>query len=107
MDMKICIGTNINKLMKEKNISSLKELSSHCGIPLATLHHLKNGRIPRNWSSVAKLAHCLGVSMFYLVFGQEDPIYTDFSEKLLKQVFSGDFQVQINVVKRINNKEDL
>jgi len=102
--MKICIGDNITKIMKEKNISSIKELSAHCGIPLATLHHLKNGRIPRNWTSVAKLASCLEVSMFYLVFGQEDPIHINFSEKLLEQVFSGDFQVQINVVKKITKE---
>lgn len=100
-NMKICIADNINVLMKARGISSLKELAQRCDIPLTTLHHLKNGRVPRSWTAVAKLAECLGVSMFYLVFGCEDPVHADFTEKLLKEVFSGKFEVQINIHKKL------
>lgn len=99
--MKICISDNINILMKARGINSLKELAKQCDIPLTTLHHLKNGRVPRSWTAVAKLAQCLGVSMFYLVFGVEDPVYDHFTNKLLKEVFSGNFEVQININKKL------
>ncbi len=100
-DMKICIADNINTLMRVRGINSLKELAQKCDIPLTTLHHLKNGRVPRSWQAVAKLAECLGVSMFYLVFGCEDPVHANFTEKLLKEVFSGKFEVQINIHKKL------
>ena len=91
------IGKNIETLMRKNGIRTLKELSNLCDIPVATLHHLKNGRPSKDISCFTKLAQALNTSLYFLLYGKEDPFYTK-QEEILKNLFNKPMTVQINVL---------
>ena len=95
------LAENIEILMKEKKIRSLRQLSLLCGIPISSLHHIKNGRVPNDWAAMARLAQCLEVSLYFLVFGKNDPIAEKAKEALFKDMLTGEFHIEMTVKKRI------
>ena len=95
------LGKNLKILMKKKKIPSIRALSAMCNIAPSSLHHIVNGRHPRDLTSIARLAQCLEVSMFYLLFGYEDPHHHQVTENLYKEFLSGKFEVEMKLKKRI------
>lgn len=96
-DMTLQIGRVLSAIIKERRLT-LKEIATGSGVPLSTISEWTNNRSPKNPIQVQKVAAFLGVSIHFLLFGQEDreePI-----TKLLKEeVFSGTFEITIKRVK--------
>jgi transcriptional regulator with XRE-family HTH domain len=96
-DMTLQIGRVLSAIIKERRLT-LKEIATGAGVPLSTISEWTNNRAPKNPIQVQKVAGFLGVSMHFLLFGQEDqeePI-----TKLLKEeVFSGTFEITVKRVK--------
>lgn len=91
------INHTLAKLLKEQNLS-LRELSKRSGVPNSTLQEWSSNRSPKNPIQVQKVAQELGVSMHYLIFGEEDK--SEPLTKLLKEdVFSGTFEINIRRVR--------
>lgn len=95
--MKVQIGKTLSSLMEEQHLSVAK-LSKKTGVPQSTLREWCLNRSPKNPVQVQKVADCLGVSMHYLYFGEQDkqePI-----QKILKEdVFQGTFEITVKKVK--------
>ncbi len=77
---------------------SIKEVAKATGVPNSTLSEWLNNRTPKNPEQVRSVAKFLGVSLHFLLFGEEDseePLH-----KLLKEdVFNGTFEINIKRVK--------
>lgn len=96
-DVTIKIKDTLKELLEEKNLS-LRELSKRSGVPYSTLQEWSSNRSPKNPVQTQKVAQSLGVSMHYLLFGQEDS--SEPLAKLLKEdVFSGTFEINIKRVR--------
>lgn len=95
--MSIRVGTTLKALLNAQRLT-LREVSKASGVPSSTISEWLNNRSPKNPEQVRKVAKYLGVSMHYLLFGEEDseePLH-----KLLKEdVFSGTFEINIKRVK--------
>lgn len=95
--MKIRIGDILTELDKEQRYS-MKELSKKTKVPASTLGEWSNNRTPKNPVQVQKVAQELGVSMHYLLFGEED--HEEPLAKIMKEeFFSGTFEVTVKKVK--------
>lgn len=99
--MKMKLAETLKALMKERKIKSLRQLSMMCDIPVSSLHHIANGRNPTDWEAMARLSQCLEVPLFYLVFGKHDPISEKFKDEVLREVFSGDFHIEMKLKRKI------
>lgn len=96
------MSENLKILMKQKRIKSLRELSQLSKIPTSSLHHIANGRKTTDILALSRLAETLEVSLYFLLFGKPDPIGdSGLSEKIMKEIFSGDFQVEMKIKKKI------
>lgn len=95
--MAIQIGSTLKTLLKMRRMT-LKEVSKATGVPSSTLSEWLNNRSPKNPEQTRKVAQYLGVSLHYLLFGEEDsqePI-----QKILKEdIFQGTFEISIKRVK--------
>lgn len=95
------IGHVLGQLMRDKNYS-IKELAFESGVPASTIAHLKLNRPPKDVSTAHALAEVFGVSLHYMLYGEDDPREkrnppNDFNPEL----FSGVFEI---IVKRVNKK---
>lgn len=95
----IKIGQNLKALLEKHNLS-LRELSKRTGVPNSTLQEWTINRSPKNPLQVQCVAKELGVSMHYLLFGEEDQ-HEPIAKLLSNDVFSGTFE--INIKRVINN----
>lgn len=87
----------MKELLKERGIS-LRELSKRSGVPVSTLSEWSSNREPKSPTQTRKVAQALGVSMHYLIFGEDD--VQEPLQKLLKEdLFSGTFEISIKKVK--------
>ena len=95
--MAVQIGSTLKTLLKQRRMT-LKEVSKQTGVPSSTLSEWLNNRSPKNPDQTRKVAQYLGVSLHYLLFGEEDsqePI-----TKIMKEdFFSGVFEINIKRVK--------
>lgn len=95
--MAIQIGSTLKSLLKARRMT-LKEVSRATGVPSSTLSEWLNNRSPKNPEQTRKVAQYMGVSLHYLLFGEEDaqePI-----QKILKEdFFQGTFEISIKRVK--------
>ena len=95
--MAIQIGSTLKALLKVRRMT-LKEVSKATGVPSSTLSEWLNNRSPKNPEQIRKVAQYMGVSLHYLLFGEEDaqePI-----QKILKEdFFQGTFEISIKRVK--------
>lgn len=99
--LEVKIGPTLIRLMSEQGLS-LKELSFSSGVPQSTISHMRNNRQPRDISTVMAVAEALGVSLFYLLYGKNEPSQkSEFISELIAELFSGVFEVR---VKKIKNK---
>jgi hypothetical protein len=48
---------------------------------------------------IRSVAHALGVSVHYLLFGERDPLETP-GEEILREIFSGDVRVTLHRIER-------
>lgn len=93
----IKIQSTLKLLLSEKNLS-IRELAKRSGVPNSTLQEWSSNRSPKNPVQVQKVAQVLGVSLHYLLFGEEDK--SEPLTKLLKEdVFSGTFEINIRRVR--------
>lgn len=72
-----------------------------CSIPQSTLHHVVNGRGLRDWTAIARISHCLNVSLYFLLFGKSDPVQEKIDDEVLKEIFNGELQIEMKIKKRI------
>lgn len=97
MSDEIKIGKVLQQLLKEKNIS-MRELAKRSGVPASNLTEWSANRSPKNPVQTKKVAEALGVTMHYLLFGEDDgqePI-----QRILKEdFFSGTFEITVKRVK--------
>lgn len=99
--LEVKIGPTLIRLMNEQGLS-IKELSFSSGIPQSTISHMRSNRQPRNISTVIAVADELDVSIFYLLYGKDEPSQrTELVNDLIAGLFSGVFEVKI---KKIKNK---
>lgn len=99
--LEVKLGPTLIRLMNEQGLS-LKELSFSAGVPLSTISHMRSNRQPRDISTVMAVARALHVSLFYLLYGQDEPSQkSEFISELMAELFSGSFEVR---VKKIRNK---
>lgn len=93
------IGNVLKRLMSDER-HTLTSIAKATSIPKSTISEWLNNRAP-NPTQAVKVAKHLGVSLHFLLFGEEDseePLH-----KLLKEdFFSGTFEINI---KRIRLKE--
>jgi transcriptional regulator with XRE-family HTH domain len=91
------IGKIFSKIIQERRLT-FKEISKATGVPATTLAEWKDNRTPKNPSQVQSVARYLGVSMHFLLFGEEDsqePI-----QKMIKEdFFQGTFEITVKRVK--------
>lgn len=93
------IGKIFSQLVKERRYT-LKEISNATGVPASTLAEWQANRTPKNPNQVRSVAKFLGVSLHYLLFGEED--HQDAISKLIKEdLFSGTFEINIKRVKQV------
>ena len=93
----IKIQSTLSQLLADQNLS-IRELSKRSGVPNSTLQEWSSNRSPKNPVQVQKVASCLGVSMHYLLFGEEDG--SEPLAKLMKEdFFSGTFEINIKKLK--------
>lgn len=101
-------------LLRERGLT-LDSLASEIRVPYSTLCDWIAGRTPRNFSALRRCAEYFGVSLHFLIFGEEDPHCTPLREILtteapsLRAVVRGQFQLVITPVVitgvEIDNKE--
>lgn len=92
------IGKILTQIIKERRYT-LKEISEATGVPATTIAEWQANRTPKNPSQVRAVAKFLGVSLHFLLFGEEDseePVL-----KILKEdFFKGTFEITIKKVKQ-------
>ncbi|MES3036979.1 MAG: helix-turn-helix transcriptional regulator [Bdellovibrionota bacterium] len=97
MSDEIKIGKVLQLLLKQKNMS-MRELAKVSGVPASNLTEWSANRSPKNPVQIKKVAEALGVTMHFLLFGEDDnqePI-----QKILKEdFFSGTFEITVKKVK--------
>ncbi len=97
------IGKVFSQIIKERRFT-LKEISKVTGVPATTLAEWQANRTPKNPSQVKAVAKFLGVSMHFLLFGEEDS--EEPTSKLLREdIFSGTFEISIRRIKITDTKK--
>lgn len=92
------IGKVFSQIVKDRRLT-LKEIAKGSGVPATTLSEWQANRTPKNPAQVRAVATYLGISMHYLLFGEEDG--QEFVQKILREdIFHGTFEI---TVKRLKN----
>lgn len=95
--MEVVIGKVLKSILNERRLT-LKEISAGTGVPASTLSEWLANRSPKNPKQVRLVAKYLGVSLHFLLFGEEDaeePI-----QKILKEdIFKGVFEITVKKVR--------
>ncbi len=93
----IKIAQTMKQLLKERGIT-LRELSKRSGVPVSTLSEWSSNREPKSPTQTRKVAQALGVSMHFLLFGEDDS--QEPLQKLLKEdLFQGTFEITVKKVR--------
>lgn len=93
----IQIGKVLTSLLKEKGLT-LASVSKSTGVPRTTLAEWSSNRPPKNPIQVKAVADFFGITIHYLLFGEEDkqePLQKIFKEDF----FSGTFEINIKRIK--------
>lgn len=91
---------NLKKILADRRLSH-KEISSHTGIPASTLSQwLSSKRSPRVDDSLVKLARYLGVSIDFLITGEQQATELEMGIDAIIQdgfvsVHSGVYRVEV------------
>lgn len=87
------LANTLNELMKQRSISA-RALSKVTGVPQSTLSHLLSGRSSQKPEHLLELAKYFGVSLEYLIFGEDAQVNT-LETILTEEVFSGWVKIKI------------
>ncbi len=90
---KLRISQVLRTLLAERGLS-VRQLSKETGIPQSTLSSYLAGRALSNPLQVSAVAQYLGVSLDYLLFGEE-PLASSLESILTEEVFSGWLKVKV------------
>jgi transcriptional regulator with XRE-family HTH domain len=91
------IADTIKLLLRQRGMT-LRELSKKSGVPVSTISEWSANREPKSPTQTRKVAEALGVSLHYLIFGEDDsqePLQKLFKEDL----FSGTFEISVKRVR--------
>ncbi len=98
-----CFGNNLESLMKQKNLS-VRTLSKQINTPYKTVQEWvgTNSRMPRDPEVLRKLSEFFNCSVYYLLFGKEDPksLIGEILEKT--EIHTGMYEITIKKVKTKN-----
>lgn len=95
--MNVQIGKVLTKIVQDRRLT-LREISKATGVPATTLAEWQVNRSPKNPSQVRAVAKFLGVTMHFLLFGEEDG--EELVQKIIKEeVFQGTFEISIKRIK--------
>jgi transcriptional regulator with XRE-family HTH domain len=101
-DMARSFGENLETLMREKRFS-VSVIAKELSMPAKTVHEWvgKDGRMPRNPDVLKRLADLLNVTVYFLLYGEEDPRspLNHFLEKT--EIHTGMYEITI---KKVNSK---
>lgn len=99
----IKIDKVLKHLMKNKNFT-FKKLSKETGVPESTLKTWSSGIEPKSLIPARKVARVLGISVEYLIFGNEENESLSLNDVLTKELFSGWCKITIEVPSERNKK---
>lgn len=94
--MALQIGRVLTQLLATRRLT-VREVSQATGVPSSTLVEWKTNRSPRNPDQVRQVARFLGVSLHFLLFGEEDP-EEPLQKILMEDLFSGTFEITLKRV---------
>lgn len=97
--MKTQIGKVFSEILSNRRLT-VKEVSDATKVPASTLAEWKANRTPKNPTQVRRVAEYLGVSLHYLIFGEEDR-EEPLSKIVREDFFQGTFEITI---KRVREK---
>jgi transcriptional regulator with XRE-family HTH domain len=97
-------GRNLESLMQEKNLST-RTLAKNINLPYKTVQEWlgANFRMPRDPQVLKKLAEYFDCSVYFLLFGEEDPksLIGEILEKT--EIHTGIYEISIKKVKTKKN----
>lgn len=97
MEQELKIKDILKDLMKKRG-ETLLSVSQHTGVPKSTIADWMTNRTP-NPVQVVKIAKYFEVSLYFLLFGCEDPL--DGGNKMsLDEVLNGRFEIDIRRIKQ-------
>jgi len=94
-------GNNIKNLLKSQNLS-VREFSKQLNIPQKTVQEWAScvgNRIPRDATVLKNIANYFGCSIYFLLYGEEDPksLLSEILEKT--EIHTGLYEISIKKVK--------
>ena len=99
------LDKNLTKFCKEKRFT-IAELARRSGVSKSTLHGWMNGVKVHNLDHLRKLASVLQISLYRLLFDEDDPFCCggedgkSIGPKVLDEIFSGEVRVLIQRIRR-------
>jgi transcriptional regulator with XRE-family HTH domain len=101
--MESCFGKNLESLMKQRPVSA-RALAKKLNIPYKTVQEWigADARMPRNPDILKDLAEYFDCSVYYLLFGREDPksMIGEILEKT--EIHTGLYEITIKRIKTKN-----
>ena len=92
---KVKLQSVLAQLLKDRGLSA-REVSRKTGIPQSTFNNYLSGRGPQNPEQILVLAQYFGVSMEFLLFGDDTLRAPTLDEVLTEGVFEGWLKVRID-----------
>ena len=100
--MKLKIAQTLSYILDSRRLT-IKEISKATGVPMSSISGWKKDNRSPHAEQAAKVARHLGVTVHYLLFGEED--HEEPLQKILKEdFFSGTFEITVKKVKLKENK---
>lgn len=96
-EMNLKIGPVLRSIIEERRLT-LKEIAKATSVPASTIAEWSNNRAPKNPVHAQRVANFLGISLHFLLFGEED--HQEPIQKILKEdFFSGTFEISVKRVR--------
>jgi transcriptional regulator with XRE-family HTH domain len=89
---KVKLQAVLKKLIQQKSMTA-RQVARNCGIPQSTLNNFLSGRGPHRPEQIHQLASYFGVSMEFLLFGEDDRKPT-LDDVLTEGIFEGWLKVK-------------
>jgi transcriptional regulator with XRE-family HTH domain len=97
-------GEVLRRLLAETK-TSLKEVGIATGIPISSLSQIKQGRPIRDMGNARAIASYFGISLFFLLWGEDDPATPNIIHKLeTDEIFKGTYEITLKKVS-LKNRE--
>ena len=92
------LGSQLDKVLKDRKLS-LSQLARESRIPKATLHGWITGQRSVDPDQVRRVAECLRIPVYELLFGAPDP-NGPVSQIELEDLFSGDVRISVQRIRQ-------